>query len=378
MLVKNCWEKTILLTCTLSLLLIFNLTAGGTEQESPEGRTCYQKIITDCLDRKVTVPTIVEKVVDLAMLDGTRTMVELGVADKLVGVNDVVKNFMYGEEGKAFGCWFASPKAAPHLKNLLSMGSCREPNIELIKSLEPDVVLTYASYGGLAKALEEQTGHPVACLKSSGCLDFKMLRLVAEITGTQKRAEELVAYALGKIEKIVEKNRQIPETKRVNVFFWGWPVEDSPKTIAPYDPIDLAGGINAAMQARIKPYEIFDITKEQLAVWNPDIILLQWWTRKNVGVRVSTILSDPALQTVNAVRNGRVYYSRSFMKGWDPAMGLCEIYYMAKLFYPELYMKLDVEKECNEILKRFYGIDGLYTDFITKSELHRWRQVSLN
>jgi ABC-type Fe3+-hydroxamate transport system substrate-binding protein len=112
-----------------------------------------------------------------------------------------------------------------------------------------------------------------------------MLRVVAEITGQKGRAEELIAYAQEKIEKIARMRSRLPETKRVNVFFWGWPVQDSPKTIAPYDPIDLAGGFNVAMQDGIKPYEIYDITKEQLAVWNPDVILLQWWTRKNVGVQ---------------------------------------------------------------------------------------------
>ena len=372
---KNYDKKVCLITYMIALVLVFNLTAGCTEQKTSGEKVIYQKKITDCMGRKVMVPARVERVVDLALLDGTRTMVELGVADKLVGVNNFVKDFMYGEEGKAFACWFAAPKAAPHLKDLLSVGSFREPNTELIKSLAPDVVLAYASHADFAKSLEEQTGLPVVCIKGSGCLDFKMLRLVAEITGKNERAEKLISYARKKIEKITQKGSQIAETKRVKVFFWGWPVQDSPKTIAPYDPIDLAGGINVAMQARIKPYEIFDITKEQLAVWNPDIILLQWWTKKNVGVRIDTILSDPALQTVSAVKNRRVFYSRSFMKGWDPAMGVCEIYYMAKLFYPELYKNLDVERECNEILKRFYRVTGLYTDFITKSELHRWKPV---
>ena len=39
---------------------------------------------------------------------------------------------------------------------------------------------------------------------------------------------------------------------------------------------------------------------------------------------------------------------------------LCECIYMAKLFYPEKFESLDVEAECNEVLKEFYGADGLY------------------
>ena len=357
----------------VKLILFLVLAAGCTDQNVADNGNAGRKKITDCAGREVALPAKVEKVVDLALLDGTRTMVELQVADRLVAVNDVVRDFMYGQEGRNFECWFAPPKAAPHLKNLLSVGNCREPNVELIRSLEPDLVLVYASYAELAEAIEKQTGLPVACIKSSGCLDFRMIEMVAEITGKKQRAEELIAYAREKTELIVKRHCRLSEIDRVKVFFWGWPVQDSPKTIAPYDPIDLAGGVNVAMQAKIKPYESYDVTKEQLAVWDPDVIILQWWTPKKIGVRVETILADPALQTVSAVKRRRVFYSRSFMKGWDPAMGLCEIYYLAKLFYPELYRHLDVERECNEILKKFYGVAGLYTDFGNRS-----RAVLLN
>ena len=364
------------LTTVGALLLVLILAAGCTDQPVPAKQDLNRRTIRDCAGRDVRIPDRVVKVVDLALLDGTRTMIELEVADRLVGVNDSVKNFMYGEEGSAFGCWFAPPRVAPQLKSILSVGNCREPNVEFIRSLEPDLILAYASYTELADILEEQTGLPVACIDAAGCHDFRMFGLVAEIMGKQRRAEELIDYAKGKIEAITRMRSGLDEKERVKVFFWGWPVQDAPKTIAPYDPIDLAGGLNVAQQGGIRPYEIFDITKEQLAVWNPDIILLQWWTRKNIGIRIETILSDPALQTVSAVKSQQVYYSRSFMKGWDPAMGLCEIYYLARLFYPDLYRDLDVEKEGNEILQRFYGVDGLYSDFIESSELHRWKPTS--
>jgi len=34
---------------------------------------------------------------------------------------------------------------------------------------------------------------------------------------------------------------------------------------------------------------------------------------------------------------------------------------MAALFYPDKFSDLDVEEECNEIFKEFYGVDGLWT-----------------
>lgn len=73
------------------------------------------------------------------------------------------------------------------------------------------------------------------------------------------------------------------------------------------------------------------------------------------------MLSDPDLQTVNAVKNKTVYYTKGWYMGWDPATGVAECFYMAKLFHPEKFSTLNVEKEDNAILKEFYGADGLYT-----------------
>ncbi len=134
-------KKTSLIMLATKLFFVFALAAGCADQNVADNGNTGRKKITDCAGREVSIPAKVEKVVDLALLDGTRTMVELQVADKLVAVNDVVRDFMYGQEGRNFGCWFAPPKAVPHLKNLLSVGNCREPNVELIRSIEPDLVL---------------------------------------------------------------------------------------------------------------------------------------------------------------------------------------------------------------------------------------------
>ena len=361
------------------LFLIFLMPATGcldrkAEEHPPKNvpQEKSQEKIEDCMARTVRVPQGVGRVVDLAALDGTRTLVTLKAQDKLVGVNSHVANFMYGQEGKKYSCWFAAPKVAPELKDLLNVGDYKEPNTELIRSLDPDVILAYGLSVDFADALEAQTGIPVACIRASGSLDFKMLKVVAAIVGKEDRGKALIAYARKKIEFIRERSRAIPEARRVKVFYWAPPVLGPPRTIAPYDPIDLAGGINLGARAAVKPYETYETTTEQVAVWNPDIILLHWWSRTDIGVKTRSIVEDPVLQTVNAVKKGRVFYSRGFLLGWDPAMGLCEVYYMAKLFYPDRFKDLDVEEEGNEILKQFYGRDGLYTDLLSKSDLHRW------
>ena len=106
---------------------------------------------------------------------GTETMVQLGAADKLVGVGEYVKNYMYGEKGKDM--WNATLKVAPYLKDLSFL-----------------------------------------CISASGCLDFEMHRLVGKIAGKEDRAEELISYAKGKIAEIKKVTSQIPEAEKEKVF----------------------------------------------------------------------------------------------------------------------------------------------------------------
>jgi len=90
------------------------------------------------------------------------------------------------------------------------------------------------------------------------------------------------------------------------------------------------------------------------------------------GMDKEEVLSDPDLQTVNAVKNHRINHTKGFMMGWDPVTGLTEVFYMAKLFHTDKFEDLDMEKEGNEILKRFYEVESLYTKMLEISDVYRW------
>ncbi len=369
--------KMSFLRISMGLIILIFVSLPGCKDRKNDEHGLYSKekkvrMVKDCLERTVTIPLQVEKIVDLASADGTRSLLKLGAIDKLIAINNHVTDYMFGEIGKKYGCWLAVPKVAPQIKELISVGNYLEPNTELLISLEPDVIFVENMSFDRVNALQEQTGIPVICIRASGALDFKMLQVVAEVVGENKRAEELIAYAQRKIQFIRDQTNSISKTQKVKVFYWVPPVLGAPRTISPYDPIDIAGGINLGDHAAVHPYEAYETTAEQIAVWNPDIILLHWWSKADVGVKLKNIARDPVLQTVRAVKNNQIFYSRGFFLGWDPALGLCELYYMARLFYPERFKKLDVEKEGNEIMKMFYGRDGLYTDLLQHSELHRW------
>ena len=327
--------------------------------------------LIDMADRTVTIPRPVERVV-APCLDGIRTLLSLGAVDKLEGVG-----YFHHIPRKYFMlCLIVCPRLAelPHVGYYYG-----ELNRELIVSLKPDVFFIHAT--ATADELQESIGTPVVCVSTlPGDFEasFEIYKLIGQVIGREKEAEELISYAKEKIAEIAEVTSQIPDSEKPIVFLtrggpWG---ESSRKTPVNYAPIDLAGGINLAGEcSSINPYGEVTVSKEQIIAWNPDIILVH-----GLGLQVQGkyapilegILSDPDLQTVNAVKNRKVYYTKFKMSGWDPATGLCEVYYMAKLFHPEEFEERDVEEEGNDILKRFYGVEGLYTEMAEQCGFYRW------
>ncbi|RJS80780.1 hypothetical protein CW713_07215 [Methanophagales archaeon] len=321
--------------------------------------------IVDMADRTVTVPRPIERVVPAGLLDDVRTLIQLGAADKIVGINNYAKRYAL----KPSDYWSPIRDVAPELKDLPDVGGYINPNMEVILSLKPDVVFEYAPIPDIADTIQENTGIPVVCIRSSQ-FDFDMHRLVGTVMGKEERAEELIAYANEEIAKVTEITSEIPDSEKPRVYCISGCGGESAitKTWGRYDPIDIAGGINVA-----KGLEGFSpvVSKEQIIKWNPDIILIHGVSPPH-SISIDDVLADPDLQTVNAVKNRNVNYTKGYMIGWDPATGITECFYMAKLFHPDKFADLDEEEEGNEILERFYGVEGLYTKMLDLSDRYRW------
>ena len=53
------------------------------------------------------------------------------------------------------------------------------------------------------------------------------------------------------------------------------------------------------------------------------------------------------------------------------AESVTQVLYLTKIFHPDRF-EFRREKEGNEILKTFYGIDGLYTELENEFQLYSW------
>ncbi len=345
----------------------------GSEGYSESTGTIDEKVIKikDYAGREVEIKQYAERIVDLTYLDGVRTLVELGAQDTLVGMSDMDHDIFEWENGG--NSYVIVPKAAPELKNVTNVGSYKEPNAQLVMSLQPDVIFMQKDMKELADTLQKQTNIPVVCIGGDGSLDFEILRLAGKIVGKEERAEELIAFCQKKIKKVTDITDNIPEEEKHRVFFWARPFIGDPRTNADYEPLEMAGAKNVAADAAIKPHESYKITKEQIAAWNPEIIFKHTGMKDSEGWHtIESILNDPVIQGVQAIKEKKVYPTKGFMRGWDPATGVTEVLYLAKIMYPDKFASLNVEKEGNETLKKFYGVDGVYTEMVDFLNLYKW------
>ena len=87
------------------------------------------------------------------------------------------------------------------------------------------------------------------------------------------------------------------------------------------------------------------------------------------------VRSDKRLRSVRAVRQRRVYYTFGFWYWWDPAGVLAETLYLAGIFHPEKFGRLDIEKEGNEIFEMFYRREKVFSVLLEKLGFNDWENL---
>jgi len=324
--------------------------------------------VIDGLDRTVTLNMPINRIASSSMPQDIRTICALDAADKIVGVPDAITTGKYADR------FLAIYMSHPELLELPIAGSpyFGGPNLEIIASLEPDLVLV--SYAD-ADAVQEAVGVPTIDFhKTLGTLDFQEFRLMGYVLNERERAEELISYLNEKIAEVTEITSDIPEDEKPEVYLAFWIALTY--TPAVYAPVEVAGGINMAEDpGTYGPYGPFmwQVSKEQIIAWNPDMILIHsYMPAPQHNIPKEDILTDPDLQSTTAVKNKNVYYTKGFQFGWDSATGVTECFYMSKLFHPEEFAGFDVEEKGNEILEEVYGADGIWTGMTEMFDLYKW------
>jgi len=214
-------------------------------------------------------------------------------------------------------------------------------NVEKIVSLRPDLVLVATSLQGrIAKTLE-QRGLEVLLLDPGSVSEvLESIIMIGRIAGRVKEAEELVYSMKKRIEKVVDKTRDITHRPKIYYEEWYKPlITVSPRSCIS-NIIELSGGINLFRYLgnhlgnhRVRALEV---SSEEIILRDPEIIVVGWC---GFGGRVNLedIKRRTGWNSIDAVRNNRIYAVDESLFA-RPGPRIVEgLESLAQLAHPELF-----------------------------------------
>jgi len=300
-------KATTLISVLLICLLIVIAAVVACDNAAPGA-------ITDDMGREVYLESMPQRIVS-HVPSITETLFALDLGDSIVGVSD---HCNYPEEAT----------------NKPKVGGYFTPSIERIVALDPDLVLTDGHVADIAQL--EGLGIPYIVLQPKD-IDgiLSNIELLAKVTGTQKRAKELISDLEERIDAVAATVENAPRPRVFYVYDATDPTK--PWTAGPGSFLDalisLAGGENVAAQAH-GPWIQFSM--EELVNSDPEIIVVDAMMGTAV-ISPEEIKKITTWQGITAVKEDRIgVVDGDLVSRPGPRIveGLEE---MAKIIHPELF-----------------------------------------
>jgi len=251
-------------------------------------------------------------------------------------------------------------KIFKRINNIPGYASSHSPNLEELINMKLDVVFFWDMPGVVEKI--QGIGIPVihpAGVPGRKVEDMKyLLNVYAEVLGDKaiKIAKRYSEYFDQKINMVKSVTSAMPDNEKPTVYFAvRKPLQTAGRDSFIPELVGLAGGIS--VQRDLSGGFGREIGLELLLKWNPEIIILdhcgaRWMGSAPVHEIVSQMINDKRLESITALKNKQVYMSPTGVFFWDSGQQvILQIMWMAKMFHPEKFSHIDMNKE----LKYFYS-----------------------
>ena len=216
------------------------------------------------------------------------------------------------EEGTviALSKWADDPVASNIAKAAKQIPLRALPSEEMILGMKPDLVVASQSQPyDLIYRLRSLGISVYVCPLAHNVKDTEKLILdFGKLLHRERKAKEMVDRMENVIRYYAEKISKIPEEKKVTVYRFTVSGGNGGKNTYYDDICQKAGVKNAAAQMVFRGTQL--LPKEQVLQMNPDVIFLPTWDwsgRLDLEAYKRDIIEDPALQTVKAIKNKRLY-----------------------------------------------------------------------
>ena len=259
------------------------------------------------MNRTVIIEKEPQRIVSLAP-SITETLFYIGAGDKVVGVTK------YDD-------------FPPQVVNITKIGGFSDPNVEIIASLKPDLIIGTSMHIKYLDQLQQIA--PVIIVAPRNIDEiYEQIKLLGRITNREEYARSVVDEMKAKVDYITSMVKDKPKPK---VFFISWwnPIYTPGRDTFQGDLIELAGGENVFSDLT----GWAQVSIEQVLARNPEIIILS----AHAGISPEQ-LCETELAKTDAVKNGRVYVISDdniiSRPGPRIVLGLEEL---AKFIHPEVF-----------------------------------------
>jgi iron complex transport system substrate-binding protein len=324
------------------------------------GPALAQRQVIDQLNRTVTLPDRIDRAVVLQH-QTLNLLVQLNALPQVVGV--------LSSWQKQLGPRYL--RLAPQLAKMPMPGDLTSVNIESLLALRPQVVFV-ANYAPPAMISQiERAGIPVVAVSlrhedatQAGKMNPELkdeeraynlglqegIRLIGKVMNRQAGAESLIHDTFDQRALVATRLHDLTQSERQRVYI-------ANPNLTTYGAgkytglmIQHAGAVNVAAQ-EVTGYR--QVSIEDVMRWNPQVIFVQ----ERYPQVVAQILHSPQWQSIDAVKQHRVWLMPEYAKAWGypmpEALALGELWMASKL-YPQRFKDIDINQRVDAWYHRYY------------------------
>jgi len=251
------------------------------------GDAVIPQTIKDDLGRPFPLPARTpERIVSMAP-NITEILFALGLGGRVVGVT-------------RFCDWPPEAKAVPKIGGLI------DPNVEVIRSLDPDLIIAFRGNPLRLVDRVRKLGLPVSVLDIGEGLDelFPLIAKIGRVTRTEGRAAELVASLQSRVAAVDARLRGALSRPKVFALLYGQGLWTCGRESYLNDIIARAGGVNVASSLP-KKWALYK--RERIIKDDPDVIFVLARSEADFVSGRGRLARLPGVDGVAAVRTGRIF-----------------------------------------------------------------------
>jgi len=282
----------------------------STDTQKEAVQTIYPYTVTDSKGNEIVIESEPKKIISVAP-SVTELVYALGRGDELLGRTDY--------------CDYPA-----QAEGVQSIGSLKDPNIEKIIEIKPDIVIASTHFkDDVAKKLQD-LGIKIVVLKDSKTIDgaYESINTLGQILNAQGKAQEVVNLNKKKIEEIKEKVKDAETPTAYYVVGFG-KTGDYTATGDTFiaEMLNIAGGKNIAQDATGWKYSL-----EKIIENDPEAIIIS----KNFVMKDQFMGTD-GYKELSAVKNNKVFEIDDNLVNRQGPRIADGVEALAKILHPDLF-----------------------------------------